>query len=382
MRKTIYGIMVWAVGSFTCSSAAYSQKVKTFETEKLKVTVERIVTGIDTPWAMAMLPNGELLVTQRDGRMVLVDDKNRRLKRRVSGVPDVWANGQGGLLDVVLDPDFENNQTIYFTYSDPSGSGEAGTAIASAVLETGLRPKLTNVRILYSMARKTGGARHFGSRIVPDGKGNLWFTIGDRGQAERAQDPKDGAGSVMRIRTDGSIPPDNPFADGKEGLPQLWSYGHRNAQGATLNEKTGALWTLSHGARGGDEINIPEAGKNYGWPVVSYGTHYSGAKIGIGSSAPGYEQPIFYWDPSIAPSGFDFYEGGMLPEWEGNLFAGALKYEMLVRLEVEGNRIVSEERLFADEYGRVRDVRSFHDGALWFLTDDGDGKIYRVTKED
>ena len=230
------------------------------------------------------------------------------------------------------------------------------------------------------MEKKNSSGRHFGSRIVPDGKGNLFFTIGDRGKQLRAQDPLDAAGNVMRIRTDGSIPEDNPFIETTATLPQIWSMGHRNPQGATLHPVTGKLWTQSHGARGGDEVNIPEAGKNYGWPIISYGRNYIGTQIGEGTEAPGYEQPIYYWDPSIAPSGMDFYEGDAVPAWKGNLFVGALKFETLVRLETDGEKITGEERLFEGEFGRIRDVRSFHDGALWFLTDDSDGAIYRVTQ--
>ena len=350
-----------------------------FETEEATVRVEKIVDGVDTPWAMAMLPDGNLLVTERDGRLLWIDRNNPGDKRTVSGLPEIEVTGQGGLLDLVLDPEYLTNQTIYFTYSSP-GRGGAGTAIASAKLLIGSNPSLQNVKVLFSMEKKSRGGRHFGARIVPDGKGNLFFTIGDRGGQMRAQDAFDAAGNVLRIKSDGSVPNDNPFVESKMGLPQIWSIGHRNPQGATLHPVTGKLWTQSHGARGGDEINVPEAGKNYGWPIISYGRNYIGTKIGIGTEAPGYEQPIYYWDPSIAPSGMDFYEGGAIPAWDGNLFIGALKFQTLVRLTTNGEKIISEERLFEGEFGRIRDVRSFHDGALWFLTDDSDGAIYRVTE--
>lgn len=371
------------LGCALITSAATAQ-AQTFDTKLGKVRVEQIVSGLDTAWAMAMLPNGKLLVTERDGKLILVDPETPTRKRTVSGLPEISAFGQGGLLDVVLDPDFLTHNTIYFTFSDP-GSGQGGgvgTAIASAVFSEKPRPQLRDVKILFSMDKKTRGGRHFGSRIVPDGKGHLYFTIGDRGTQMRAQDPLDAAGTVMRIKTDGSVPNDNPFANGERALPQIWSIGHRNAQGAALNPITGELWTLSHGAKGGDEINIPEAGKNYGWPLISYGVNYSGSKIGVGTQAPDLEQPIYYWDPSIAPSGFAFYEGNAVANWKGNLFAGALKFQTLVRLELEGNKVVSEERLFEGEFGRIRDVRHFPDGALWFLTDDSDGAIYRVTAAD
>ena len=366
---------------FSTASGA-QEPVQTFTTEHGKVRVEKVIGGLDTPWAMAMLPNGRLLVTERDGKLLLVDPAKPGQKLVVTGLPEVQAIGQGGLLDVVLDPDFKANKILYFTYSDSGFFYGAGTAIARAKLETAPSPRLTGFTRLYSMSGKTTSRIHFGSRIVPDFKGNLFFTIGDRGEGHRAQDPFDPAGSVIRIRTDGSIPEDNPFADGDDGLPEIWSIGHRNPQGATLNDKTGELWTLAHGAQGGDEINISQRGKNYGWPIISYGRHYSGEKIGVGASAPGMEQPIYYWDPSIAPSGFDFYQGDLIPRWKGNLFAGALKFETLVRLEVVDGKIVHEERLFGEVFGRVRDVRSFPDGALWFLTDDSDGAVYRVTAAD
>ena len=270
-------------------------------------------------------------------------------------------------------------ETIYFTFSDPAFFGGAGTAIASAQFEETNSPRLVNVQTLFSMEDTTRSAYHFGSRIVLAKDGTLFLTTGDRGEQPRAQDPFDAAGKVLRINKDGSIPQDNPFADGQKGLPQIWSLGHRNPQGATLNDDTGEIWTLSHGARGGDEINIPKAGKNYGWPIISYGKHYSGKKIGKGTSAEGLEQPIYYWDPSIAPSGFDFYQGNLIPQWKGNLFAGALKDQLVSRLEVKDGEIIHEEQILGGEFGRIRDVRSFPDGALWLLTDDSEGKLLRVT---
>ena len=378
MRKfqllTVIGTFMVAGASLKVSCAMAAD---IYETETATVKVEKIADGLDTPWAMAMLPDGKLLVTLRDGEMVLVDPADNS-RQPVSGLPEIAAVGQGGLLDVVLDRDYADNRTVYFTFAHP-GKGGVGTALAKAVLTTSGNPGLQDVEILFSMERKTGSGYHFGSRIVQHRDGNLFFTIGDRGTPDRAQDPHDAAGSVLRIKPDGTIPHGNPFANGNEGLPQIWSTGHRNPQGATLNDETGNLWTLAHGAKGGDEINIPEAGKNYGWPVISYGRNYSGTKIGIGTSAPGYEQPVHYWDPSIAPSGMDFYQGNLVPEWKGDLFVGALKFRMLVRLEVDGNQILSEENLFRDQYGRIRDVRAFPDGALWFLTDDTDGAIYRIT---
>ncbi len=349
-----------------------------YETETGRVRVEKIAEGLDTPWAMAKLPDGNLVVTLRGGKMMIVDSNGSGTLEEVGNVPAVAAIGQGGLLDVIADRDFENNTTLYFTFSKPDDKGGAGTAIASTQLVTKPKPVLKNTKVLFSMKHTTSSAYHFGSRIVQADDGTLFFTIGDRGERENAQDPKHAAGSVLRVNPDGSIPSDNPYPQGGKWLPQIWSIGHRNPQGATLHDETGELWTIAHGARGGDEINIPKAGKNYGWPIISYGRHYSGLKIGVGTTAPGMEQPVHYWDPSIAPSGADFYTGEAIPGWEGNLFVGALKNQMLVRLEIEGNRVVSEEHLFAEEFGRVRDVRDFGDGSIWFLTDDSDGAIYRI----
>ncbi len=381
MRKITVFSLIMAVSGLlvACSNADADQSARTHETSAGPVEVTQMVDGLAYPWGMEMLPDGHLLVTLRDGEMLVIDPQNPDTRQTVANVPEVYAQGQGGLLDVALDPQFSRNNTIYFTFSDPSPEG-AGTAIASARLVRQDAPRLEDVKTLYSMSPKTYSGRHFGSRIVIDPGGNLFFTIGDRGDRPRAQDPMDPAGSVLRIAPDGSIPADNPFADRSKARPEIWSIGHRNAQGAALHPDTGELWTLSHGARGGDEINKPEAGKNYGWPEISYGRHYSGGKIGVGTSAPGLEQPLYYWDPSIAPSGLDFYTGDAIPEWKGNLFAGALKYQLLSRLVLDGDKVVEEEQLFAEEYGRIREVRSFPDGALWFLTDESDGAIYRISR--
>jgi len=365
----------------TVNSRAFAEiKTSTFQTEKASIKVETITNKLEHPWGMAMLPDGNIIVTERGGTLKLVDPKTGKLKN-ITGVPKVWAKGQGGLLDIVADKDFAKTKTIYFTFSDPAFLGGAGTAVASARFTASPSPKLTNVKTLFSMDTTSRSGIHFGSRIVIANDNTIFITIGDRGDRPRAQDPFDAAGKTLRINKDGSIPKDNPFADGKAALPQVWSLGHRNPQGATLDEETGQLWTLSHGARGGDEINTPKAGKNYGWPIISFGTHYSGGKIGKGTATPGLEQPIYYWDPSIAPSGLDFYQGTLIPEWKGNLFAGALKDQLLSRMEIRDGKIIHEEQILQGEYGRIRDVRSFADGALWLLTDDEDGKLLRLTQQ-
>lgn len=361
------------------AGSCLTASAKDFKTEKFTISTETIAGNLDHPWSLAFLPDGTLLVTERVGNMRLVT--NGKVSEPIANVPKVAVMGQGGLLDVALAPDFPTSGKIYFTYSQP-GKGGAGTALASAKLvrdEDGA--SLEDVSVLVSMNRKSRREQHFGSRIVvaPDGK--LFVTMGERGQQRRAQDFRDHAGSVLRINADGSIPADNPFADGKRGLPELWSKGHRNPQGAVWDPVTQSLWTVEHGAMGGDEVNQPQPGKNYGWPVITYGKDYSGAKIGKGSAAEGYEQPLYYWDPSIAPSGAAVYEGEMFPEWQGDLLVGSLKFELLSRLDRdEKGAIKGEERIFDGEFGRIRDVRVAPDGSVYLLTDQSNGEIIRLTR--
>ncbi|SFJ34518.1 Glucose/arabinose dehydrogenase, beta-propeller fold [Phyllobacterium sp. CL33Tsu] len=366
------------LASALCFGAQIAQ-AETFDTEKAPVASETVASNLDHPWSLAFLPDGALLVTERAGNMRIVKDGN--VSEPLKGVPKVAAMGQGGLLDVVVAPDFAQSGSIFFTFSEPGKDG-AGTAIASArLVRSGQGGTLEDVTVLTSMRKKTSKGQHFGSRIVitPDGK--LFVTMGERGDRNRAQDFKDEAGSVLRINADGTTPADNPFADGNKGLPQIWSKGHRNPQGATWDPVTQTLLTVEHGAKGGDEINQPQAGKNYGWPVISYGKDYSGAKIGKGTKAKGYEQPLYYWDPSIAPSGLAVYEGEMFPEWQGDLLVGSLKFATLVRLERDGKgTIATEERMLKDAFGRIRDVRVAPDGSVYLLTDDADGRIIRLTR--
>jgi glucose/arabinose dehydrogenase len=366
-------------GSAVLAAACVSVSAQTVHTSgDTHFSVTQVVGDLSYPWGFDILPDGSFLVNEAEGRMLIVSpDGGSRIE--VAGVPEVRASGQGGLLDVVAAPDFDDTRTIYFTFSEP-GPGGTGTAAARArLVVTDGAAQLEDVKVLVSMNRKTSGGRHFGSRIVSAPDGTLFVTLGDRGQQDRAQDPQDHAGSVLRIAADGSIPPDNPFARSGEALPEIWSIGHRNIQGAAIEPKTGRLWIVEHGARGGDEINIPEAGKNYGWPVISYGRHYSGLRIGVGTEAEGYEQPVYYWDPSIAPSGMAFYTGDAVPEWRGNLFVGALKDQLISRLAVADGKIVAEDWLLAGEYGRIRTLRNGPDGALWFSTDEGEGGIYRIS---
>lgn len=358
-----------------CANTVGAQDIH--EAKSATFSVSRMTGALDHPWGFDFLPDGSVLVNERDGRMLYMPpDFGETMP--VEGVPEVRASGQGGLLDLMIAPDFETSRRVYFTFSEP-GPGGAGTAAASAVfIRDDAGPRLEKVRVIARMNKKTGAGRHFGSRIVPASDGSVYVTTGDRGDGERAQDPFDHAGSVLRVNADGSIPADNPFTDGKKALPELWSMGHRNIQGAALHPGTGELWTVEHGARGGDEINRPQAGLNYGWPVISYGRHYSGGKIGVGTAAQGYEQPVHYWDPSIAPSGMAFYTGEAMPEWTGDMFVGALKDQMIVRLEIDAGKVVGEEHLVEGDYGRIRTIRNGPDGALWFSTDEPDGALYRI----
>jgi glucose/arabinose dehydrogenase len=347
------------------------------QTTKGGVNVETFAKGLVHPWALAFLPDGRLLVTERPGRMRLVG-KDGKLSPALKGVPQVLGSGQGGLLDVALSPDFASSNVIFFSFSEPRDGGRNGTSVARAKLagnEDGAR--LEDVKVIFRQEPSSTGAMHFGSRLVFARDGNLFVTLGDRFHSrDKAQDLTTDFGKVVRISPDGSIPPDNPFVNKKDARPEIWSYGHRNPQAAALNPASGKLWIIDHGARGGDEVNIPEAGKNYGWPIITYGRDYSGAKIGVGTEKAGMEQPIYYWDPSIAPSGAAFYTGDFGP-WKGNLFVGALAGQALHRLVLNGNQVTGEE-VFKDVNARIRDVRMGPDGALWLLTDSSDGRVLRV----
>lgn len=361
------------------ASPAFSQG-QVFDTEDVRVEAEILTDDLENPWGLDFLPGGDVIVTERPGRIRLLS--GGALSEPLAGVPEVVARGQGGLLDVAAAPDFEQSGLIFFSFSEP-GRGGAGTAIARAKLVRNGEPRLEDARIIFSMAKKSRASHHFGSRLVFAEDGTLFFTIGDRGQGERAQDMNDHAGAVLRINTDGSIPADNPSPDGSKHLPEIWSKGHRNPQGMAFDPLVGGMLTVEHGARGGDEINKPEAGKNYGWPEISYGVDYSGAKIGTGTEAPGLEQPLYYWDPSIAPSGLAVYRGEMFPEWNGDLLVGALKFRMLSRLDRDASgKIGDEERLFEGEFGRIRDVNVAPDGSVWLLTDESPGSIVRLSRAD
>ena len=330
-----------------------------------------VARGLDHPWGLAFLSDGRLLVTEREGRLRLVTPKGE-LSPPLAGVPEVRAGGQGGLLDVALSPAFAQDRLVYLSFSEP-GPGGAGTAVARGRLgERGLE----DVRVIWRQHPKVGPSIHWGSRLVFRPDGTLFVTLGDRNSREHVQDLATTIGKVVRINPDGTIPPDNPFA-GRDGVRgEIWSYGHRNAQGAALDAR-GQLWTIEHGARGGDELNRPQAGKNYGWPVISYGVEYSGFKIGEGTAKAGMEPPLYYWDPVIAPSGATFYTGRAFPDWRGDLLVGSLTPGALVRLRLADGHVADETRYSIDGE-RVRDVRQGPDGLVYLLTDNSRGRIIRL----
>ena len=367
-------LAVFFVQSLAAQNAPRSP---TPQSTKLANRVTDYATGLEHPWGMAFLPDGRALVTERPGRLRIIA-RDGKLSAPLAGVPRVHAQGQGGLLDVALDPKFAQNATIYLSFSDP-GEGVAGTAVARAKLTDA---GLTDVRVIYRQHPKLAGSGHFGSRIVFRRDGTMFITQGDRQRySEQAQQLESGVGKVIRINTDGTIPRDNPFV-GRNGVrPEIWSYGHRNVQAATLHPSTGALWTVEHGARGGDELNHPEAGKNYGWPAISYGVEYSGRPIGEGLRAKaGMEQPVYYWDPVIAPSGMLVYTGNAYPAWKNSIFIGSLQPGALVRLEMKDGRVTKEERYLGELNQRIRDVEQGPDGLLYLLTDESGGRVLRIEK--
>ncbi len=340
------------------------------------IKVETVATGLVNPWGLEFLPDGRMIVTERPGRLRIVE-RNGTLSQPLAGVPAVAARGQGGLLDVALDPAFASNQTIYLSFSEPGEDGTAGTAVARARLGTN---RLEDVRVIYQQNPKVSGSSHFGSRIAFHRNGTMFITQGDRASyRDRAQDLASGIGKVVRINTDGTIPRDNPFVNRTAARPEIWSYGHRNVQAAAIDPATGQLWTVEHGARGGDELNHPEAGRNYGWPVITYGRDYSGLRIGEGTTKAGMEQPVYYWDPVIAPSGMAFYTGNAFPGWKGSILIGGMGPRTLVRLTLRGGKVASEERHLGDLRERIRDVRQGPDGLIYVITDSSEGRILRLS---
>ena len=369
MRATL------ALALLPALAGAVQAAEQTFSSSAGPITVETVAGGLVHPWALAFLPDGRMLVTERPGRMRIVTPDGA-LSPPLAGVPQVVARSQAGLLDVALDRGFAQNRTIYFCFNaDVGGAVE----VARALVDAGATPRLDQVTIIFRQQGPPASGLNLACRIAQAPDGSLFVSLGDHFSArDEAQNLANHIGKIVRIKPDGSVPPDNPFVNKAGAKPEIWSFGHRNSQGAAINPATGKFWMHEHGPRGGDEIKIPEAGKNYGWPVIGYGIDYNGARIHEATSKPGMEQPVKYWVPSIAPSGMAFYSGRLVPAWRGNLFVGALAGQMLVRLEVSGDTVGREERLLTGLRERVRDVREGPDGALYLLTDNSAGRILRV----
>ncbi len=367
-------IALAAAAAIAAAPQAVTAQDRTIDTQTGRLRIEIVARPLAHPWGLAFLPDGRMLVTERPGRLRIVSGDGR-ISEPLAGVPRVFAQGQGGLLDVALDPNFASNRLVYLSYAEP-GEGGAGTAVARGRLnEAGTA--IENASVIFRQQPKVSGSAHFGSRLVFARDGTLFVTLGERFKFEPAQDLTSHLGKIVRINPDGSVPSDNPFV-GRAGVrPEIWSYGHRNVQGATLHPQTGALWQVEHGPRGGDELNIAEAGRNYGWPLVSWGRHYNGEDIPDPPTRPDLAQSIRQWTPVISPTGIVFYTGDMFPAWRGNLLIGGLTAQGIVRLTLDGQRVTGEERIALG--ARVRDVRQGPDGAVYVLTDRSDGEVLRLT---
>ncbi len=372
MRKTVLAGLGLTLA--LSSGLASAQTPQTIRTQDAAIRAVTVASGLENPWGFAFLPDGRILVTERPGTMRVV--KDGQISPPLGNVPKVFDSGQGGLLDVTLDPDFARNRMLYFTYAEPGQNeqgGGAGTALASAVFS---ETSLSDVKVLFRQQPKMSGGLHFGSRVVVGTDGKLWLGLGERYRRDESQNLNSHLGKVIRIEKDGRVPSDNPFLGRSDARPEIWSYGHRNIQGMARHPQTGIVWLNEHGAQGGDEVNIPERGKNYGWPVITHGIDYSGAKIGIGTAAPGMEQPLLHWTPSIAPAGMAFYTGDRIAAWRGNLFVGSLKFRTLHRVILDGTKVVRQERIELGD--NIRDVRDGPDGFLYVATDDPRGRILRL----
>jgi glucose/arabinose dehydrogenase len=381
MNRALY--LAAAPIALMLSSGAALAVDETFETEKANIRAVTVADGLDHPWALTFLPDGDMLVTERSGALRLVG-KDGAKSEPISGVPEVDARGQGGLLDVALDPAFAENRLVYLSFAE-AGEGGNSTAVARGKLSED-RTALENVEVIFSQKPKVASNAHFGSRLVFDNDGHLYITMGDRSAAQfrdNAQNLTTHIGTIARINPDGSVPEDNPFVGQSDALREIFAYGIRNSQAAALHPETGVLWEIEHGPRGGDELNIIKAGENYGWPVATFGKEYSGGTIGEGvTTAPGTIDPIYQWTPVIAPSGMIFHSGEGFGEWKGNLFVGGLASTALVRLELDGEKVTHEERLLEDLGLRIRDVAEGPDGAIYVATDEDNGEIIRVAPAD
>ncbi|WMI64424.1 PQQ-dependent sugar dehydrogenase [Aestuariibaculum sp. YM273] len=368
--KRIYSLLTLLIVYSSCAQQAESE-IKAESPENIEYETELVVPDLNIAWGMAFLPDGSMLITEKSGELIHFKDGT---KTTINGLPEIYVRGQGGFMDIKLHPDYKTNGWIYFSYASPEGEGEGGnTAIMRAKLSG---TSLTNQQQLYKATPNTTKGQHFGSRIEFDNQGYLFFSIGERGQRDvNPQDITRDCGKIYRLNADGTIPSDNPFVNNPNAKTAIYSYGHRNPQGMTKHTETGAIWTHEHGPQGGDEINIIEKGKNYGWPVISYGINYSGTSFTDITEKEGMEQPLFYWVPSIAPSGMTFVYSDKYPNWKGNLLVGSLKFQYLERLILENNKVIKREKLF-ESIGRVRDVRQAPDGYI-YLSVEGKG-IFKI----
>lgn len=345
--------------------------------------VETVVGGLDHPWCLQWLPDGRMLVTERAGRLRIVDTSRKdggKLSPPVTGVPRVAAVEQGGLFDAIPGPTYARDGLVYLSWFEPRGAGYGLTVGRAKLTADQAHPRLDSLTVLIRAEPTSDGGTDLGGRLIFGRDGKLYVTVGDRFDLrDQAQSPASDLGKLLRLNPDGSAPRDNPFVGRPGGRPEVWTLGNRNSEGLSIDPTTGALWEVEHGAKGGDEINVIERGRNYGWPVITYGQDYTGAKIGIGASKPGMEQPIYYWDPSIAPSGLSFYDGRLFPGWRGSLLVGALKWKHLIRLSLNGRRVTGEQEMLGGLHERIRDVRQGPDGAVYVLTDNNPGRILRLT---
>ncbi len=373
LRTSVWWFVQPTVAAILLLGLTAAAQAERFGTEHHDIEVSVVADGLSHPWGLAFLPGGDILVTERRGALRVVRD-GVLLPDPVAGLPAIDQHGQGGLLDVTLHPDYADNRLVYLSYA---GRGDDG--YSTEVLRGRLEGEsLTNVEVIFRAAPKTDSKRHFGSRLLfgPDGK--LYVSLGDRGDRPSAQDLSSHNGSLLRLNPDGSVPADNPFFGRDGARAAIWTYGNRNMQGMALRAN-GQIWTHEHGPQGGDEVNLMRAGVNFGWPVITYGRNYGiGTKIGEGTEKAGMAQPVHKWVPSIAPSGMTFYQGEAFPEWRGNLFVGSLKFGLLLRLTLNGDEIVAEERMLDNAYGRIRAVAEGPDGLLWLLTDERNGKLLKV----
>ena len=363
MMRRLFGLVL-------CCLMAAPLHAETLTTSQGPLETSVMGKGFATPWAIGFLPEGGFLVTEREGRLWRVENGDRS---KISGLPKIRSRGQGGLLDILIPRDFATRRELFLTFAK-NLQGGSGTAVARATLPQGAT-RLENVRVIFEMADGASGGRHFGSRLVEGRNGTLFVTIGDRGTDEQAQSLASHRGKILHITRDGMPVPTNPFASNNDARAEIWTYGHRNPQGMAIDAQ-GRLWAVEHGAKGGDEVNLIQKGKNYGWPIISYGTHYSGAKIGEGTAKPGLQQPAFYWDPSIAPSGMMIYSGKLWPNWRGHMLIGSLKFDYISRLS--GAPLKEREQIKGSATARVRDIREAPDGTIWFIAED-DGRVIRLS---